>query len=429
MARVEVPVVVTTTDAQGKLVRVSGATVTVNIRGGGLATVYAASTGGTTTPNPLTSDADGRVEGWVERGAYDVLVTGIGLSPYTHRFDAAPAGDGSIDTAWLTDASITAPKLASSAVTSTAIAAGAVTSAKMATDSVGSTAIAANAVTSTKIQDGAVTTSKILDQAVTAAKLAPGVTPGTGVIIPAGAIFPFAGNIVPDGFLLCYGQAVSRSTYSSLWTAIGITYGAGNGSTTFNLPDFRGAVLCGIDSMGGSSKNKITDPVADTLGGALGSESTVLVTGNLPSHQHTISGTGSTHDHTLNDPQHAHTLTGSTDSTNIGFNDPGHGHSGSFTTGINTGSLNAGSTNHRTQTGSAFVQNFTAGAASTGISFSNANHSHPISSGSTSNVSTGITVNSGSGTHTHGGNTGLTGSGTGFTNLQPTMFLNFIIAY
>lgn len=61
-----------------------------------------------------------------------------------------------------------------------------------------------------------------------------------------GMIFPYAGSSAPSGFLLCNGQAVSRTTYSSLFTLIGTSYGAGDGSTTFNVPDLRGSVLLGL---------------------------------------------------------------------------------------------------------------------------------------------------------------------------------------
>lgn len=68
---------------------------------------------------------------------------------------------------------------------------------------------------------------------------------GTG-LIPAGAVTAYAGNgSVPSGWLLCDGRAVSRTTYSKLFSAIGTIYGAGNGSTTFNIPDFRGKFLRG----------------------------------------------------------------------------------------------------------------------------------------------------------------------------------------
>jgi microcystin-dependent protein len=88
--------------------------------------------------------------------------------------------------------------------------------------------------------------------------------------VPAGCVMPFAGATPPDGWLLCYGQAVSRTSYSDLFAAIGTTYGAGDGSTTFNLPDLRGRVAAGKDDMGGSAANRITNAVSGIIGTTLG---------------------------------------------------------------------------------------------------------------------------------------------------------------
>lgn len=63
--------------------------------------------------------------------------------------------------------------------------------------------------------------------------------------IPTGSVFPFAGITAPEGFLLCNGQEVSRFTYAKLYGVLGDTYGAGDGTTTFNLPDYREATLVG----------------------------------------------------------------------------------------------------------------------------------------------------------------------------------------
>lgn len=69
-----------------------------------------------------------------------------------------------------------------------------------------------------------------------------------GASVPPGCVLPFAGSgTVPTGFLLCNGAAVSRTTYADLFTALGTTYGTGDGSTTFNIPDFRGRFLRGYD--------------------------------------------------------------------------------------------------------------------------------------------------------------------------------------
>jgi hypothetical protein len=64
-------------------------------------------------------------------------------------------------------------------------------------------------------------------------------------INPPGTVFPFAGITSPSGYLLCDGSEVSRTTYNALYAAIGDLYGNGNGSTTFNLPDFRFQFLRG----------------------------------------------------------------------------------------------------------------------------------------------------------------------------------------
>lgn len=108
------------------------------------------------------------------------------------------------------------------------------------------------------------------------------------IMIPVGIVMPYAGDSAPSGYLLCYGQAVSRTTYSALFTAISTTYGTGDGSTTFNLPDLRGRVPAGQDDMGGTSANRLTNADdglnGDTLGATGGGETQTLVTGNLPAY-------------------------------------------------------------------------------------------------------------------------------------------------
>ena len=76
-------------------------------------------------------------------------------------------------------------------------------------------------------------------------------------LVPTGAIMPFAMNSAPSGWLAADGTAVSRSTYPALFAAIGTTHGAGNGSTTFNLPDLRGIFVrgSGSQSISGTTYN------------------------------------------------------------------------------------------------------------------------------------------------------------------------------
>ena len=66
--------------------------------------------------------------------------------------------------------------------------------------------------------------------------------------IPAGAVMPFAMNSAPSGWLAANGDAVNRTTYAALFSAIGTTHGSGDGSTTFNLPDLRGIFVRGSGS-------------------------------------------------------------------------------------------------------------------------------------------------------------------------------------
>lgn len=95
-----------------------------------------------------------------------------------------------------------------------------------------------------------------------------------------GDVFDTAATVAPAGSVFCYGQALNRTTYAALFTAIGTTWGAGDGSTTFNVPDFRGRVRAGRDDMGGSSANRLTNQSGglngDTLGATGGAETHTL---------------------------------------------------------------------------------------------------------------------------------------------------------
>ncbi len=107
-----------------------------------------------------------------------------------------------------------------------------------------------------------------------------------------GKIVPSAGSNAPNGWLLCDGSAVSRTTYADLFDMIGTTFGAGDGSTTFNVPDLRGRFPLGLDNMGGSSANRVTDTQADVLGGSGGEETHTLTEAEMPAHTHTYTETG-----------------------------------------------------------------------------------------------------------------------------------------
>ena len=104
-----------------------------------------------------------------------------------------------------------------------------------------------------------------------------------------GMIVLDAGLAIPDGFLLCDGSAVSRTTYDNLFGAIGTTYGSGDGSTTFNLPNLKGKVAVGQDT--GQTE-------FDVLGETGGVKTHTLTESEMPSHTHGFTnlrglGTGS----------------------------------------------------------------------------------------------------------------------------------------
>jgi microcystin-dependent protein len=226
MARAKVPLTVLGADGRP----LAGASVAIRRRSDNvLATVYEVETESNTATlaNPLTTDAQGRVGGWVSRGAYNAVVSATGLQTYTEAFEASPGGDASIDEPW--------------------------------------------------IGTGAVALRALLDAA-----------------LPLGVILAYAPATPPTGWLACDGAAVSRTTYAALFAKIGTTYGPGDNSTTFGLPDLRGRSPIGA-GQGAGLTNRVR-------GSAFGAESHPLTPGETAIRNHT-------HADTLNfvDNGHAHT--------------------------------------------------------------------------------------------------------------------------
>jgi len=104
---------------------------------------------------------------------------------------------------------------------------------------------------------------------------------GGGSTVPIGVVNPYAGGVVPNGWLVCDGSAVSRSDYAALFAVIGTSYGGGNGSTTFNIPN-----LVNRFALGAGSRQR---------GATGGAESVTLSQAQMPSHNHYLdSGTTGT---------------------------------------------------------------------------------------------------------------------------------------
>ena len=91
--------------------------------------------------------------------------------------------------------------------------------------------------------------------------------PVGGDTLPIGVILPLSSDTIPEGYLLCDGSEISRTTYATLFGVIGTTYGSGDGSTTFNLPNLKGKVPVGLNS---------SDTDFDTIGGTGGGKQTII---------------------------------------------------------------------------------------------------------------------------------------------------------
>lgn len=212
--------------------------------------------------------------------------------------------------------------------------------------------------------------------------------------VPTGTVVSYAGSTAPAGWLLCDGLAINRTTYANLFAAIGSTYGNGNGSSTFNLPDLRGRIVFGVDNMGGTSANRLTTTggisANNTLGATCGTQSITLTTPNLPTHNHPFTGGQST----TSDNTHSHDYQDAYFAEN---NSGGVGSNQRY--GLSANSDNDNSFYFRTSSN-------THSTSASNIATSSNSHSHTV---------------------TASGTVGNTGSGAAFSPLNPGIVMNYII--
>lgn len=218
--------------------------------------------------------------------------------------------------------------------------------------------------------------------------------------MPAGAVILWGGSTAaPAGYLLCNGAAVSRATYAGLFAAIGVIHGAGDGSTTFNLPNLLDRFVVGagnsygVAGQGGSAVQTTSVTVA----------AHVLTAAEMPSHSHGVNDPS--HSHGVSDPGHSHALS-----------DPGHSHAlhsmvdnnGPFTAGRSFGA----------SPGNLDITDLATDPAVTGVSLAGAATGIGLAG-----AATGISLQSAGsdGAHAHGA------SATNTTNLPPYYALCYLV--
>lgn len=153
------------------------------------------------------------------------------------------------------------------------------------------------------IQSGAIDTSLIAQESITTEKIAPSsilLSKLANEVIqrlnPAGSIHAYGGDTIPNGYLLCDGSPVSRTTFPALFGSIGVKHGNGDGSTTFNLPDYRGRFLRGKD-FGTGRDLDAAGRTAMASGGVTGDNVGSVQADDNKSHNHPIN---------IIDPAHSH---------------------------------------------------------------------------------------------------------------------------
>jgi len=245
-------------------------------------------------------------------------------------------------------------------------------------------------------------------------------------LVPVGTVVSFAGASAPEGWLMCDGSAVSRTTYANLWAVLSSTYGSGDGSTTFNLPNAKGRSIVGAGTGSG-----LTERTVSATGGA----ESVTLTGaqsgtSAHGHGNTFSASTGTvsadHAHNAN---HAHTASSASAGSHYHF-------IGSHEHSYKVASIATAGTNRNilTSTGSGAV---TGGINSAevgqfaGNSYTDGAHSHSITVDANNFNTGGITVNHIHAVTVSGGVSTSTAANASeaHENMMPFLVLNYIIKY